>query len=124
MLQENKVCIRSAEFYLYGQEELSFLDIMARARERDEIVTGSVRRRPGSTTLPPLAPRRRQQHHGWTCCPSLLAAVRSNTTTLPPCGPRRRPQARTVQPPLGAGLEFVNCIAPPCRSEGLLPVEI
>ncbi|KAM3352885.1 hypothetical protein ACQJBY_024214 [Aegilops geniculata] len=36
----NEMCIRSAEFYLYEQEELSFLDIMVRARERDEIVIG------------------------------------------------------------------------------------
>lgn len=36
----NEMCIRSAEFYLYEQEELSFFDIMVRARERDEIVIG------------------------------------------------------------------------------------
>ncbi|KAK3166089.1 hypothetical protein QOZ80_1AG0041310 [Eleusine coracana subsp. coracana] len=36
----NEMCIRSAEFYLYEQEELSFFDIMARAREREEIVIG------------------------------------------------------------------------------------
>jgi ion channel POLLUX/CASTOR len=40
MLQGNEMCIRSAEFYLYEQEELSFFDIMVRARERDEIVIG------------------------------------------------------------------------------------
>ncbi|KAG2602222.1 hypothetical protein PVAP13_5KG661300 [Panicum virgatum] len=36
----NEMCIRSAEFYLYEQEELSFFDIMVRAREREEIVIG------------------------------------------------------------------------------------
>ncbi|KAL6614099.1 hypothetical protein ACP70R_036369 [Stipagrostis hirtigluma subsp. patula] len=36
----NEMCIRSAEFYLYEQEELSFFDIMVRARDRDEIVIG------------------------------------------------------------------------------------
>uniref|UniRef100_A0A0E0JRJ6 RCK N-terminal domain-containing protein n=1 Tax=Oryza punctata TaxID=4537 RepID=A0A0E0JRJ6_ORYPU len=36
----NEMCIRSAEFYLYEQEELSFFDIMVRARERDEVVIG------------------------------------------------------------------------------------
>ncbi|XP_040380824.1 probable ion channel POLLUX isoform X2 [Oryza brachyantha] len=36
----NEMCIRSAEFYLYEQEELSFFDIMVKARERDEIVIG------------------------------------------------------------------------------------
>ncbi|KAJ1286420.1 hypothetical protein BS78_03G350600 [Paspalum vaginatum] len=36
----NEMCIRSAEFYLYEQEELSFFDIMIRAREREEIVIG------------------------------------------------------------------------------------
>ncbi|KAG2593251.1 hypothetical protein PVAP13_5NG110329 [Panicum virgatum] len=36
----NEMCIRSAEFYLYEQEELSFFDIMVRAREREEIVKG------------------------------------------------------------------------------------
>ncbi|CAN6165624.1 unnamed protein product [Urochloa humidicola] len=36
----NEMCIRSAEFYLYDQEELSFFDIMVRAREREEIVIG------------------------------------------------------------------------------------
>ena len=40
VVQGNEMCIRSAEFYLYEQEELSFLDIMVRARERDEIVIG------------------------------------------------------------------------------------
>ena len=40
MLQGNEMCIRSAEFYLYEQEELSFFDIMVRAREREEIVIG------------------------------------------------------------------------------------
>lgn len=36
----NEMCIRSAEFYLYEQEEMSFFDIMVRAREREEIVIG------------------------------------------------------------------------------------
>ncbi|KAL5220345.1 hypothetical protein ABZP36_025058 [Zizania latifolia] len=36
----NEMCVRPAEFYLYEQEELSFFDIMVRARERDEIVIG------------------------------------------------------------------------------------
>ncbi|PUZ53770.1 hypothetical protein GQ55_5G076700 [Panicum hallii var. hallii] len=36
----NEMCIRSAEFYLYEQEELSFFDIMVRARDREEIVIG------------------------------------------------------------------------------------
>ncbi|KAJ3677885.1 hypothetical protein LUZ60_001688 [Juncus effusus] len=36
----NEMCIRSAEYYLYEQEELSFYDIMVRARERGEIVIG------------------------------------------------------------------------------------
>ncbi|WOK96422.1 hypothetical protein Cni_G05129 [Canna indica] len=36
----NEMCIRSAEYYLYEQEELSFYDIMVRARERKEIVIG------------------------------------------------------------------------------------
>lgn len=34
------MCIRPAEYYLYEQEELSFYDIMVRARERGEIVIG------------------------------------------------------------------------------------
>ncbi|CAN6171444.1 unnamed protein product [Urochloa humidicola] len=36
----NEMCIRSSEFYLYDQEELSFFDIMVRAREKEEIVIG------------------------------------------------------------------------------------
>ncbi|OAY82869.1 putative ion channel POLLUX [Ananas comosus] len=36
----NEMCIRPAEYYLYEQEELSFYDIMVRARERGEIVIG------------------------------------------------------------------------------------
>ncbi|XP_068660801.1 ion channel DMI1-like [Aristolochia californica] len=36
----NEMCIRSAEFYLYDQEELSFYDIMVRGRQRQEIVIG------------------------------------------------------------------------------------
>lgn len=32
--------IRSAEFYLYDQEEVCFFEIMARARQRQEIVIG------------------------------------------------------------------------------------
>jgi ion channel POLLUX/CASTOR len=38
--QGNEMCIRSAEYYLYKQEELSFYDIMVRARGREEIVIG------------------------------------------------------------------------------------
>ncbi|XP_078182320.1 ion channel protein isoform X1 [Carex rostrata] len=38
--QGNEMCIRSAEYYLYEQEELSFYDIMVRARGREEIVIG------------------------------------------------------------------------------------
>ncbi|KAL6010713.1 putative ion channel sym8 [Asimina triloba] len=36
----NEMCIRPAEFYLYDQEELSFFEIMVRARQRQEIVIG------------------------------------------------------------------------------------
>ncbi|XP_042412058.1 probable ion channel POLLUX isoform X2 [Zingiber officinale] len=36
----NEMCIRPAEYYLYEQEELSFYDIMVRARQRKEIVIG------------------------------------------------------------------------------------
>ncbi|MQL87982.1 hypothetical protein Taro_020529 [Colocasia esculenta] len=36
----NELCIRPAEFYLYDQEELSFYDIMARGRQRQEVVIG------------------------------------------------------------------------------------
>ncbi|KAJ7520576.1 hypothetical protein O6H91_19G011200 [Diphasiastrum complanatum] len=36
----NEMYIRPAEFYLYDKEELSFYDIMIRARQRDEIVIG------------------------------------------------------------------------------------
>ncbi|XP_072999748.1 probable ion channel POLLUX isoform X2 [Typha latifolia] len=36
----SEMCIRPAEFYLYEQEELSFYDIMVRARERGDIVIG------------------------------------------------------------------------------------
>lgn len=34
------MCIKSAEYYLYEQEELCFYDIMVRARQRKEIVIG------------------------------------------------------------------------------------
>lgn len=34
------MCIKPAEFYLFDQEELSFYDIMIRARQRREIVIG------------------------------------------------------------------------------------
>ncbi|KAJ7528235.1 hypothetical protein O6H91_16G091000 [Diphasiastrum complanatum] len=36
----NEMYIRPAEFYLYDKEELSFYEIMIRARRRDEIVIG------------------------------------------------------------------------------------
>jgi hypothetical protein len=36
----NEMYIRPGEMYLYDQEELSFYDIMARARQRHEIVIG------------------------------------------------------------------------------------
>lgn len=36
----NEMCIKPAEFYLFDQEELSFYDIMIRARQRREIVIG------------------------------------------------------------------------------------
>ncbi|CAD5189494.1 unnamed protein product [Musa acuminata subsp. malaccensis] len=36
----NEMCIKSAEYYLYEQEELCFYDIMVRARQRKEIVIG------------------------------------------------------------------------------------
>ncbi|XP_024020332.1 ion channel DMI1 [Morus notabilis] len=36
----NEMCIKPAEFYLFDQEELSFYDIMIRARQRQEIVIG------------------------------------------------------------------------------------
>lgn len=36
----NELYIRSAEFYLYDQEELSFFEVMIRARQRQEIVIG------------------------------------------------------------------------------------
>ncbi|KAL9229322.1 hypothetical protein vseg_004801 [Gypsophila vaccaria] len=36
----NEMCIKSAEFYLYDQEEICFYDIMIRGRQRQEIVIG------------------------------------------------------------------------------------
>eukprot|EP00246_Nothoceros_aenigmaticus_P008992 TRINITY_DN2426_c0_g1_i2.p1 TRINITY_DN2426_c0_g1~~TRINITY_DN2426_c0_g1_i2.p1 ORF type:complete len:159 (-),score=36.27 TRINITY_DN2426_c0_g1_i2:472-948(-) len=36
----NEMYIRTAEVYLYDQEELSFYDVMIRARQRQEIVIG------------------------------------------------------------------------------------
>ncbi|KAL5096277.1 hypothetical protein RYX36_000604 [Vicia faba] len=36
----NEMCIKSAEFYLFDQEELCFYDIMIRGRTRKEIVIG------------------------------------------------------------------------------------
>ncbi|CAM6111198.1 unnamed protein product [Calypogeia fissa] len=36
----NEMYIRRGEMYLYDQEELSFYDIMARARQRHEVVIG------------------------------------------------------------------------------------
>ncbi|XP_010527695.1 PREDICTED: probable ion channel POLLUX isoform X2 [Tarenaya hassleriana] len=36
----NELCVKPAEFYLFDQEELSFFDIMIRARQRQEIVIG------------------------------------------------------------------------------------
>lgn len=39
-VQGNEMCIKPAEFYLFDQEELSFYDIMIRARQRREIVIG------------------------------------------------------------------------------------
>lgn len=40
MVQGNEMYIRTAAIYLYDQEELSFYDIMSRARQRHEIVIG------------------------------------------------------------------------------------
>jgi hypothetical protein len=40
MVQGNEMFIRTAELYLYDQEELSFYDVMVRARQRHEIVIG------------------------------------------------------------------------------------
>lgn len=39
-MQGNEMCIKPAEFYLFDQEELSFYDIMIRARQRREMVIG------------------------------------------------------------------------------------
>ncbi|KAL8168369.1 hypothetical protein V2J09_009868 [Rumex salicifolius] len=36
----NEMCIKPAEFYLYENEELSFYEVMIRARQRQEIVIG------------------------------------------------------------------------------------
>ncbi|CAH9058764.1 unnamed protein product [Cuscuta europaea] len=36
----NELCIKPAEFYLYDKEELCFIDIMVRGRQRHEIVIG------------------------------------------------------------------------------------
>ncbi|RCV28310.1 hypothetical protein SETIT_5G395500v2 [Setaria italica] len=59
----NEMCIRPAEFYLYEQEELSFFDIMVRAREREEIVIGY---RLANTEQAIINPERKSEIRKWS----------------------------------------------------------
>lgn len=62
-LQGNEMCIRSAEYYLYEQEELSFYDIMVRARQRKEIVIGY---RLASTDQAIINPENKSEVRTWS----------------------------------------------------------
>lgn len=62
-LQGNEMCIRSAEYYLYEQEELSFYDLMVRARQRKEIVIGY---RLASTDQAIINPENKSEVRTWS----------------------------------------------------------
>ncbi|XP_074578183.1 putative ion channel POLLUX isoform X2 [Curcuma longa] len=59
----NEMCIRPAEYYLYEQEELSFYDIMVRARQRKEIVIGY---RLASTDQAIINPENKSEIRTWS----------------------------------------------------------
>ncbi|KAJ8460963.1 hypothetical protein OPV22_033889 [Ensete ventricosum] len=59
----NEMCIKSAEYYLYEQEELCFYDIMVRARQRKEIVIGY---RFANTDLAIINPENKSEVRKWS----------------------------------------------------------
>ncbi|RWW74826.1 hypothetical protein BHE74_00017203 [Ensete ventricosum] len=63
ILQGNEMCIKSAEYYLYEQEELCFYDIMVRARQRKEIVIGY---RFANTDLAIINPENKSEVRKWS----------------------------------------------------------